>query len=160
MLIIVIFLFIYISWNFYLKAVRYDPLKDLGIKTAGTNETGIINVTSYKPGWSGDIYEKNLFSPFRSYAEPRPVLPSDIPLPPPRKPELALKGIVLNQFGEYVAYLEIDKSKPMPMRKGDKIEGVELFDISERKVMIKWNAETINLSLDKIKTISNPRTTR
>jgi hypothetical protein len=43
------------------------------------------------------------------------------------------------------------------MRKGDKIEDVELVDISDRKIVLQWNTEKINLTMDKIKTIVKPR---
>jgi hypothetical protein len=46
------------------------------------------------------------------------------------------------------------------MRKGDKTENIELIDISGRKAVLKWNDETMNLTLDKIKTIENPKAAR
>ena len=93
--------------------------------------------------------------------EPQAQVPSPPPPPPPRKPEMTLKGIVLETFGDYVAYIEIDKAKPVPVRKGDKTEeNIEVVDVTDRKVVLKWNNEIINLSVDKVRTITNPRGTR
>lgn len=158
MLIVVFILFLYIFWNFYSEAWKYDPLYESNIKKVKPKDTETVYV-KYTPAWSDDIHDNNLFSTFRSYVEPKPVSSVPVP-PPPKRPEMILKGIIIDTFGDYVAYLEIDKSKPISLRKGDKIEDIEIIDISERKVVLKWNAETINLSIEKIKTISSPRTMR
>jgi len=161
MLAVVFSLFVYTGWNFYAKALRYDPLAEVTVRKMKQRENETFVFAKYRPAWSRDIHEKNLFTPTRGYQEPRPfVPPPPPPPPPPRKPEMVLKGIVLDSFGDYVAYIEIDKAKATPMRKGDKAEDIEVVDISGRHVVLKWNNETIDLNIDKIKTITNPRMQR
>lgn len=150
------FLFLYTVWNFYSEALRYDPMSAISAKQPKAKGTEVF-VSGYSPAWSREILENNLFSPGRTYSEPKPV-PVSVPVaPPPVRPELALKGIVLDTFGEHVAYIEIDQAKAVPMRKGDKLEDIEVVDISSRKVVLQWNDENINLSIEKIKTIDDPR---
>ena len=64
-----------------------------------------------------------------------------------------LKGIILDQFGEYIAYIEKDKAKAVAARKGDRFDDVEVVDVQQKSVELKWNEENILLSLDRIKTI-------
>ncbi len=158
MMVIVVSLFVYISWDFYFRALSYNPLSAMKAKEFEPKDSGTALLSEFTPSWSKDIYEKNLFSPYRSYIEPKPV--SSVPVEPPKRPELVLKGIVLDSFGDLVAYIEINKAKAAPMRKGDKIEDIEVIDISERKVMLKWNAENINLNIEKVRTIDKPRTAK
>lgn len=155
----VFLLFLYTVWNFYSEALSYDPMSVISVKQPKIKEAKVI-VSGYSPAWSREILENNLFSPGRTYSEPKPV-PVSVPVaPPPRRPELALKGIVLDTFGEYVSYIEIDKAKAVPMRKGDKLEGIEVVDISSRKVVLQWNGEKIQMSIEKIRNIDNPRMIR
>lgn len=158
-LILVAFLFIYMAWNFYNKALSYNPLAEVSLKKIKMRSPEVSLGTKYKPAWGKEIYEKNLFNPLRTYKEPKPFVPVVAPVvEPPKRPDMALKGIVLDTFGDYVAYIEIDKAKATPMRKGDKTENIELIDISDRKAVLKWNDEIIDLSIDRIRTITNPRT--
>ena len=153
--------FIYLAWNFYLTAIVYDPLGSVSpaqIKDNGFDPTASL---THSNAWTKEIYEKNLFSPSRSYSEPRPVALTNTPfIPPPMRPNLVLKGIVSDTFGDFIGLIEINQSKAIPMRKGDKIEDVELTDITSRQVVLKWSGEKIVLNLDKIKTINNPRVTK
>jgi len=154
-------LFVFSVWNFYTGAIRYNPRSEVSKKRSAGKGVESLLFFKYSTAWNQDIHEKNLFSPYRSYIEPKPVSSINVPPPPPpRKPEMALKGIVLDLFGDFVAYMEIDKAKALPMRKGDKTEDIDVVDVSDRKVVLKWNNEIIELSVDKIKTISNPRATR
>lgn len=141
------------AWKFYVNAIAYDPLDEGAVKQAKIKEASMAK-SAYAPAWDKDLHEKNLFSPTRTYMEPKPV-PVTAPVPPPKRPDLVLKGIVLDTFGDYVAYVEINQAKAVPLRKGDKVEDIEVSDISEKKVMLKWNDETITMSIEKIKTISN-----
>ncbi|MHB8882002.1 MAG: hypothetical protein ACYC69_10905 [Thermodesulfovibrionales bacterium] len=152
-------LFLAAAGNFYYKALRHDPLAEVSVKKAGLPEPEKALPAAYRPAWSPAIHEKNLFSPNRTYIEPKPVQPAQA-VEPPKMPELVLKGVVLDSFNEYVAYIEIGKAKALPMRKGDKTENLELIDISGRKAVLKWNDEMITLNLDKIKTIDNPKGTK
>lgn len=149
-------LFLYTVWNFYSEAIIYDPMSELSVKQSVIKEKEGI-VSAYKTAWSSDIEQMNLFSPARTHIKPKPVVIT-VPVEPPRRPDLVLKGIVSDTFGEYVSYIEIDKTKAVAMRKGDKLEDIEVVDISSRKVMLQWNGEKIELSIEKIKTIDKPRT--
>ena len=148
-------LFLYTVWNFYSEAVIYDPMSELSVKQSNIRGQEKI-ISAYKAAWSSEIEEKNLFNPSRTYTIPKPVVVT-APVEPPRRPELVLKGIVADTFGEYVSYIEIDKAKAVSMRRGDKLEGIEVVDISSRKVVLQWNGEKITLSIEKIKTIEKPR---
>jgi hypothetical protein len=131
-------------------------MSELSVKQSDLREKEEI-VSAYKSAWSSEIVEKNLFNPGRTYTQPKPVVIS-VPVEPPKRPELTLKGIVSDAFGEFVSYIEIDNAKAVSMRKGDKLEGIEVVDISSRKVVLQWNGEIINLSIEKVKTIDKPRT--
>ncbi|MBI5638899.1 MAG: hypothetical protein HZA17_00590 [Nitrospirae bacterium] len=162
MLTVIIFLFVFTCWNFYTKALRYEPLSGVAANKQGRKEAVSSLSAKYQPAWGKEIHDRNLFNPSRSYREPKSSGSAEalLPLEPPKKPELVLKGIILDTFGEYVAYLEIDKAKAIAMRRGDKTDNIELVDISGRKTVLKWNDELIELTIDKIKTITNPRVTK
>lgn len=163
MLAVVSVLFCYMAWNFYTGALKFDPMSEVSFKKGKTPQPVASLFTKNRAGWNQAIYDKNIFSPNRSYREPKPPAPPPPPpvyVEPPKKPELQLRGIVLDTFGEYVAYIEINKGKAVPMRRGDKLETIEVVEISDRRVVLQWNDEEINLSVDKIKTILNPRVTK
>jgi hypothetical protein len=160
MLALVLFLFIYTAWDFYAGALQYNPLANLSVKKTKT-QAFEISAPKYSPSWGAVIYEKNLFSPARGYVAPKPYVPPPPPPPPPPvKPDMDLQGIVLDPDGEYVAYISFNKAKAVPAMKGDEINDVEVVDINEMAVMLKWNGENITLSLNRIKTITNPRKAR
>jgi len=154
MLIIVASLFFFASWNFMVSAVLYNPLSDNLVKKVKIRESEPARGT-YAAAWDKIIYEKNLFSTLRTYMEPKPVRVASPPPPPPKRPDLTLKGIILDTFGDYVAFVEINQAKSTQLRKGDKIEDIEVSDISEKAVVLKWLNETITLSIEKVKTLSS-----
>lgn len=152
-------LFMYMLVYFIADAILYDPFSGSAEKEFKPKQNDLAWLRPYAPAWKSIIFEKNLFSPSRSYMSP--VVQRTAPdIPPPARPEIVLKGIIIDAFGDYVAYVSIDKQKAAPMRKGDKIEDVELVDISDRNIVLQWNTEKINLTMDKIKTISKPRLNR
>lgn len=153
MLIIVAVLFFFMSWKFTVSAVLYNPLSDILVKKAKIRESDPTKAT-YTTAWDKIIYEKNLFNTLRTYMEPKPVRAAVPPPPPPKKPDLALKGIILDTFGEYVAYVEINQARSTQLRKGDKVEDIEVSDITEKAVVLKWLNETITLTIEKVKTLS------
>jgi hypothetical protein len=156
MLLLIFCLFAYTAWVFYVDALSYDPLSAVSENRYGSADDDAVLSSKYAPAWNEEIYKKNLFSPVRTYKKAKPVIDTGPAMPPPRRPELVLKGIVLDTFDEYVAYIEIDRAKAVAMRKGDQIKEIEIEDISARKVVVKWKAENITLSMDKIKTIKQP----
>ncbi len=145
---------IFSAWKFYVNALAYDPLDEEAVKHAKIKES-VVTKSVYAPAWGEEIHEKNLFSPQRSYQEPKPVPVGPPPVELPKRPELVLKGIVLDTFGDYVAYVEINQARATPLRKGDKIEGVEVSDVTEKKVVLKWYTEMITMSIEKVKTLSS-----
>ncbi len=156
-LIAVAALFLYAGWNFTVNALKYNPLSDILVKKAQIRASEPLETTR-TAAWDKTIYEKNLFSALRTYAEPKPVrveVPPPPPPPPPKRPELALKGIVIDTFGDYVAYIEINQARPAKLRTGDKVEDIEVTDISEKAVVLKWLGETITLTIEKVRTLSN-----
>jgi hypothetical protein len=155
MLAAVFFLFLYAVWNFYSQALVLDPLSEVAVERPRQESHEAGAGAAYRPEWSKGITEKNLFSPARSYREQKPV--ASAPPVPEKRPEFVLKGIVLDSYGDYVAYLEIDKSKPLAVRKGDKIEKTEIVGVSARQAVLKWNGEIIDLSLERIRTIDNSK---
>jgi hypothetical protein len=162
MLAVIAFLFLYTAWDFYAGALRYDPLAGVSVGKAKAHFSQ-TSIPKHEPAWDKEIYEKNVFSPARGYVPPpKPVVrqAAPPPPPPPKKPEMNLQGIVLDPHGEWIAYLSIDGASAVPLRKGDEAEGIEVVDINEMSVMLQWNGEKITLSLNRIKTITNPRMAR
>jgi len=145
---------IFSAWKFYINAIAYDPLDEEAVKHAKIKES-VVTKSVYARSWGAEIHEKNLFSPTRTYMEPKPIPVAPPPVELPKRPEIALRGIVLDTFGDYVAYVEINQAKAMPLRKGDKVEGLEVSDVTEKKVVLKWYTEMITMSIEKVKTLSN-----
>ncbi len=160
MLAVVVFLFLYTAWDFYANALSYDPLANVTVRASKVRTLDPV-ISKYRQWWAKEIYEKNVFSPARGYVEPKPfVPPPPPPPPPPKKPDMDLKGIVLDPYGEWIAYVSIDRANAVALRKGDKTNDIEVVDITESAVVLKWNGENITLSLNRIKTITNPRMAR
>jgi hypothetical protein len=147
----VFFFLLLTSRNFYSDALVYDPMHAVSGKRQKTRESGEA-ASRYGTAWSSDIVEKNLFNPSRKGPLPPPPSPPPPP-PPPRKPDLSLRGVVLNPSGEYVAYVEIDKAKAIPMRRGDMVADIKVDDISDRRVVLQWMDEKIPLSMERITTL-------
>jgi hypothetical protein len=152
--------FLFTLSDFYYEALTYDPMSVVSEKKSRSRETESA-LSRYSPGWSRDITGKNLFNPSRSGPKPPPPPsppPPPPPPPPPKRPEVLLKGIVSNASGEYVSYIEIDKGKAVPMRKGEKLGEIEVVELSERKIVLQWKSERIVLSMENIRTIDNTQT--
>lgn len=153
LLVVAAILFLAAGWKFTVSAVLYNPLSETLVKKAKIRESEPAKA-AYAAAWDSVIHDKNLFNILRTYKEPVPVRAAAPPPPPPKKPDLALKGIILDTFGDYVAYVEINQGKSTQLRKGDKIEDIEVSDITEKAVMLKWMDETITLTIEKVKTLS------
>ncbi len=145
--------------DFYKETIMYNPLQEIEVTVKkASNAVGQIPSVPEK-GWSKEITEDNLFSPTRSPLLPKPPQ-SQLQMKlvePPKRPDMVLKGVVLDQFDEYVAYIEKDRARAVAARKGDRLDDVEVVDVKQKSVDLKWNDETISLTLDKIKTIKSPR---
>lgn len=144
--------------NFYLEVVVYDPLKEIESAEKATKEGEKMAGAVFEEVWGDEIHEKNLFSPMRGHLpEPSQVLmvPKGVEadIKPPERPILSLKGIIRNQFGEYIAIIEKGNAKAMPLRKGDMLDDVLVVEIKEKVVELMWNNENIRLSMEKVKTL-------
>jgi type II secretory pathway component PulC len=138
--------------EFLSQAVFYDPMEEV----TGVEKTHVEKVKpeeAFRKAWTSAIRSRNLFSSSRSAEEPRPVVekrpepPAPPPPPPPPKPRFTLNGIILNQYDEYVAYLQKGNEQPMALREGDRIGDTQVVSITETSVELRWMNETITLTL-------------
>jgi len=144
----------WVFWGFISEAVLYNPLDELDTSEV-VAETKADREFKFEPAWDQVIISKNIFSPLRG-ARPappkKPPTPKPAPIPQPpkpveRPPSVSLSGIILNQFGEYVAYLSVGNQQTVALRKGDVFEEVRVIDISQRTVKLGWRGETIELEM-------------
>ncbi|MEK6651993.1 MAG: hypothetical protein AABY50_03585 [Nitrospirota bacterium] len=145
-----------LSIDMYKEAIIYNPLKSIEISGREAANNGKKALPVFEAAWGREIVENNLFSSTRSPVQPKPQ-PQGKAAEPPKRPDMNLKGIILDQFGEYIAYIEKDKAKAVAARKGDRFDDVEVVDVQQKSVELRWNEENIVLSLDRIKTIKRPR---
>ncbi|MFA4830539.1 MAG: hypothetical protein WC855_01410 [Thermodesulfovibrionales bacterium] len=146
-----------LSVDMYKEAIIYNPLESVEISGREAANNGKKALPVFEAAWGREIVDNNLFSSTRSPVQPPPPQPQGKAAEPPKRPDMNLKGIILDQFGEYVAYIEKDKVKAVPVRKGDRFDDVEVVDVQQKSVELRWNEENILLSLDRIKTIKKPR---
>ena len=146
-----------LSVDMYKEAIIYNPLKSIEISGREAANNGKKALQVFEAAWGREIVDNNLFSSTRSPVQPKPLQPQGKAAEPPKRPDMNLKGIILDQFGEYVAYIEKDKAKAVAARKGDRFDDVEVVDVQQKSVELRWNEENIVLSLDRIKTIKRPR---
>jgi len=146
-----------LSVDMYKEAIIYNPLKSIEISGREAANNGKKALPVFEAAWGREIVDNNLFSSTRSPVQPPPPQPQGQAAEPPKRPDMNLKGIILDQFGEYIAYIEKDKVKAVPVRKGDRFDDVEVVDVQQKSVELRWNEENILLSLDRIKTIKRPR---
>ena len=62
-LLLVACLLLYTAWNFYEKAISFDPLAEVSVRKIRQKEAEKPFADKFKPAWSKVIFEKNLFSP-------------------------------------------------------------------------------------------------
>ena len=149
-------------WNFYREVVVYHAM-DAVQKTREISKVPQTSIPLYKPAWNKKIVSKNLFSKLRGYTPPPPppsAKPAEPELPPVVlvPPELNLSGIILDQYGEYIAFIQKDGGSPKRVRKGDSFDGILVVDIAVREVKLLWNDEELNLSMKKIRTVPKTKT--
>jgi hypothetical protein len=147
-------------WNFYREVVVYHAM-DAVAKTQKAPPKAPESVPKYEKSWDSNIVNKNLFSKIRGYI-PSAVAMADTPdeaIPEVKlvMPDLNLNGIILNQYGEFVAVIQTGGQPPKRVRKGDMFDGILVVDISARAVKLLWNNEETTLSMKKIKTVPNRR---
>jgi len=146
-------------WNFYREVVVYHSM-DAVKKTEKAAKETKQPPEPYKPAWDKKIVSKNLFSKFRGYTPPPPSEFAEPELPPIPlvPPELNLSGIILNQYGEYSAFIQKGGGSPKRVRKGDTFDDILVVDITVREVKLLWNDEELNLRMKKIKAVPKTKT--
>lgn len=148
-------------WDFVNKAVLYDPLAEIESIERAVDEKA-VSKAAFKAAWGKEILEMNLFSPERSAKSvPREAgLPKTVEPVLEKKtaeapiPILSLSGIIENQFGELVAYIQKNKEEAVPLRKGDSLDDFEVVEITDRSIQLLFRGEEINLTLSQIETLT------
>jgi hypothetical protein len=148
-------------WDFLNKAVLYSPLAEMESTEKAADEKA-VSEDAFKSAWGKEILENNLFSPQRIASsaakdiEPiEKIEPSierivkDTPIP-----ILNLSGIIENQHGELVAYIQKDKDEAVPLREGDRLDEFKVVEITNRKVKLLFRGEEITLTLSQIETLT------
>lgn len=148
-----------LMWDFVGKAFFYDPLAQLAPQQE-QDETELRDETPlYEQAWGADIVKKNLFSETRtsrnsapspinkSQTTSMPVAPLQQEQPTEVRPRVKLSGIIKNQFGEYVVFLQFDNESTMGARAGETVMGLKVVEIEKRKVTLKWKDSTFELSM-------------
>lgn len=157
---ILVIVMISLLWNFYREVVVYNAM-DAVTKTHKAPEKPLESVPKYEKSWDSNITDKNLFSKSRGYT-PSALAMSDRPGEAISeielvKPDLNLNGIILNQYGEFVAVIQTGGQPPKRVRKGDMFDDILVVDISARDVKLLWNNEEMILSMKKIQTVPKRR---
>lgn len=146
--------------NFYQNVIQYEPVRAPNEKKEPSHMKKKNSLLPEK-GWVKDILSHNIFSPARSYeVDPGPVAKVEIVQAPLKQPELILKGVILNQYNVYIAYIEKDGQKAIGVRSGDKIGNIEVMNISNQSVILRWNAETITLTLKRVESLNKKKVKR
>lgn len=146
-------IFLIFSIKFYKNVIKYKPVK-VEYKLSEKKEVDKKRGLKLKEiVWDRVITEKNIFSPDRSFS-PRvePKAEKGEPLTTPEIPDLTLKGIVLNQYNEYVAYIKKDNEKTMAIRAEEQIGDIKVLQVREREVLLEWRGQKMTLSLRSAKT--------
>lgn len=146
-------------WSLYTDVITYKPLRELYAQ-ASVPKTDTDAPKLFESGWKRLIVKNNLFSPMRGIAppapppapkppEPKPAPPP--PPPPPEPPNLTLNGIILDQYGEYIALIQKDDGPAKRVRVGDSFDGIAVIGIKPRTVQLIWNDKEIMLDMKRIK---------
>ncbi len=143
---------------FYQNVIKYKPIR-INTEKASTEKSAKAVFKDVKVRIGKSLLEKNLFNPDRTYVEKtdeEEKSPEEVETPK-QMPQIQLKGIVQNQYDEYVAIISINNKKPVMLRVGEKVEDIEVVEISDRSVELNWLGEPITLTMDKIKTLEEKR---
>lgn len=153
---------ILLASSFIRNGIYYMPIQEMQ-RAEESPETHIATDLPIASGWGEEIVRGNLFDPYRAEPPkiPEGTAPAGVSEPPPPIPEekpapqIELNGIILNQYGEHIAYLKINNAPPMAVRKGDRVEGIRVLDVTERVVELSWENNPISLTIEKIKNVKH-----
>lgn len=148
-------------WDFLNKAALYSPLAEMESTEKSVDEKA-VSEAAFKSAWGKEILENNLFSHQRiAGGVPKDIKPVNQIDPiteritkPGRIPILTLSGIIENQYGELVAYIQKDKDDAVPLRKGDRLDEFKVVEITDRSVQLLFRGEDIILKLTQIETLT------
>ena len=148
-------LLIFLIWKVYYVAMLYSPANESGEAVAQHKAEKVkIKLPAFTAFDAKVVLEKNLFHPDRNADVLKPPPPAKAGLVPPKKPDMALKGIVTGPDGELVALIQTDRAMTKQYRKGDTFDNVEVVDIKPNKVYLKWMNEDLELTMWEVKTIT------
>jgi hypothetical protein len=157
---ILVLVMVSLLWNFYREVVVYHAM-DAVKETQAEAKRAPKQAPQYSPAWDEGIINNNLFGKSRNYiAKQAPIIDEgevETPAVELVPPDLNLNGIILDQYGEFVAFIQEGQGKPKRARKGDEIAGALVVDITAREVKLLWNDEEITLSMKKIQTVPRKR---
>jgi hypothetical protein len=145
---------LFLAWDFTRGVLLYDPLGQVALETEVT-ETQASAPGEFRPGWNEAIVRKNLFREDRGQTPPSPP-PSALnsaaagapePTVPDRAPNVKLNGIIKNQFGEYVAYVQIETAPAIALRAGDMVSGLNVERVDQRSVVLLFGPQRLELTL-------------
>ena len=151
-------LLVVLLWDFGQRALFYSPLSPSQSTTRPGVPEKLDNTSDLKPSWGPEIEARDLFSQGRSARASASGSTPDTKsqrdqAPPPKeqlteiRPNLTLSGIIINQFGEYVAYVILDNQNPIGVRIGEELGGAKVTAIDKRSVTLNWKGSAIKLSL-------------
>ncbi len=142
---------------FYQNVIKYKPIY-VTTKKGEIEKSEKIVQEAKKVSVDKNLLEKNLFNPDRTYVKKTEEKETTEEVEAPKQmPQITLKGIVQNQYDEYIAIISINNKKPIMLRVGEKVEDIEVVEISDRVVEINWLGEPITLTMDKIKNLEEKR---
>lgn len=152
-------LLILLLWDFASNALFYHPLeKHVSLQKNDDAQT-MGETPQHETSWGTAIVEKNLFSETRtsrsatttpdyeSRATSEPVASMQQEQLTEVRPNVKLSGIIKNQFGEYIVYLQVASDAPVGLRRGESLMDLKVVDIEKRKVTLKWKDSTFELSM-------------
>jgi type II secretory pathway component PulC len=130
--------------------IGYEPVK---ISTEDSRsvmmEPPLVSQVDEK--WAEEVINKNLFVPSRRYTKEELVTTEPQPAPEePEMPQVTLKGIIYNQYGQYIAILQIDSEKPVRLGEGDSIRGLKVERIDDHSVSLLWGDRVLELTFRKV----------
>ncbi len=139
----------YASYSLY-TALSYRPGQFRPPERVKT-EIEIPSPTEPPEDWVGLVVQKNLFVPGRGEPPPEPeIVPEEVPHEEVPREEIVLKGIVYNQYGEYIAILQIGEKKPVRLKTGESVGEVKVMRIDDRTVGLMYGDIPLELTFKQV----------
>lgn len=152
---ILVLLLLALVWEFRTDVLLYNPVatavKDDDLQAEAEKEK-----ESFESAWGPEILDRDLFSSVRGHVpEQRPVdasamldaQPSEPEVPPAPMPIIKLSGIINSPDGQWVAYIQVGDAPSVGVRKGDMVNNVLVSEVLQRRVVLIWNTQRVELAL-------------